>query len=182
MSAITKKLRQLNLHGINKATAIATAQYIEQLEKELSLYKSLESRGSLIRVKFPVNSTYWEASEVILSGDAIMQPIKCVVKDEVQAIMLNTAPNVFSSQAECNRYCAKSDKQRSHTSKLKSSSPAPYISRSELAGHQVEKLRKADRDYYEEHKEEVNQKDRDKYHRLHPNARYYKKRQPKNPE
>lgn len=206
MTAISKKLRQLNLRGVDKATAIATAQYIENLEKELSLYKSLEARGNIVRVKFAIGSCYFtptkvctgffkDGQEVEVTDDMCLDcgqasctgfcsfvPKKKIVNSLDVAVMLNNNQLAFKSEAECKRYCQRRNKEllkNKITAKKVSSDMSTYKPRADLSEEHVEKLRRADRDYYEDHKEEVNQKDRDKYHRLHPNARYYKPRKPK---
>lgn len=206
MAAISKKLRQLNLRGVDKATAVATAQYIEQLEKELSLYKSLEARGKIIRLKFPVDSFYYEPVKVckgFFTDDQLIEvqedmcsscehkscglfscfvPKKMQVRSINHAVLLNKNALAFTTESECKKYCKKQNNILKGTQLVKKQEGeimSSYKSRTELPEEHVEKLRQADREYYVEHKDEVNQKDRDKYHRLHPNARYYKPRKSK---
>ncbi len=204
--SISKKLRQLNLRGIDKATAIAVAQHIETLEKELSLYKSLEARGEIIRLKFPVDSFYWSPkrycdgifSDKVLLDDTVcdscqhkdcknhleIRPIRGQVSSLEVAAILQEKKDVFKTETECKKFCKEEmrnmkGKDKQNQARREESQMSNYVSRSELSEEHVEKLRSADRQYYEDHKEEVNQKDRNKYHALHPNARYYKPRKKK---
>lgn len=145
------KLRNLNLIGIPKAVAEATAEYIDSLEKQLLRYARLKEQGKLIELPaLPGDKYYLESGE----------------------------ERVFTSVEEIVHFLPEVGKTISLSREKRKIQTSTYISRNQLSEETVEQLRASDREYYQEHKEEANKKDRDKYHILHPNARYYKKRKP----
>ena len=135
--------------GIPKAVAEATAEYIDSLEKQLLRYSRLKEQGKLIELPaLPGDKYYLENGEERVF----------VSVEEIVHFLPEVGKTIFLSR----------EKRKIQTFN--------YVSRNQLSEEIVEQLRASDREYYQEHREEVNKKDRDKYHILHPNARYYKKR------
>ncbi|MCM1322879.1 MAG: hypothetical protein NC218_01700 [Acetobacter sp.] len=140
MSSISKKLRQLNLRGLDKVTAVATAQYIEQLEKELDTFKKAEAEGKLIKLKFAVGQQCWfqqlyccgffsDNEPVELKEDMcescpnkgrsdvcakhlVSAPKLQFVHSEVLAIQLSKQEDVFATKKDCQKYCDSLNRQR----------------------------------------------------------------------
>lgn len=149
---VKSKLRSLNLIGIPKAVAEATAGYIDSLEKQVLYYARLKEQGRLIELPALPGDKYYTAEgeeKLFVSIEEIVHLLP-----EIEKTIFLTIP-----------------KKRAFNKSITS-----YVPRDELDSQTVDKLRQSDREYYQDHKEEANKKDQDKYHMLHPNARYYKKR------
>ena len=123
--------------------------YIKSLEKQLLFYKRAEEQGKLLLLPAAVGDRYYTSNNIELTFTSVA---------EVVELMPEIGKTIFLTKIH------------------KPAVAVKYVSRSLLEDTKRAQLQQNDRDYYQEHKEEVNKKDRDKYHILHPNARYYKKR------
>ena len=132
--------------------------YIKSLEKQLLFYKRAEEQGKLLLLPAAVGDKYYTSDNIELTFTSVA---------EIVELMPEIGNTIFLT-------------------KTHKPVATKYVSRSLLEDAKRAQLQQSDRDYYQEHKEEVNKKDRDKYHILHPNARYYKKRkkpdEPRNEE
>lgn len=130
------------------AVSQATSSYIKSLEHQLLVYKRAEEQGRLILLPAAVGDVYYLSNGVQGTFTS---------KEEIVSLLPEINRTIFLT-------------------KTQSRSSTKYVSRSLMEDDRRARLQQNDRDYYQLHKDEVNKKDRDRYHILHPNARYYKKR------
>lgn len=159
---------------ILSAAQSAQAQYLASLCEQLQRYKQLEEASRLVILPAALNAPCYsiqfdDVNQVYTLQEHIFDSIDQMLEASRQTTIYDTEK---VAQDECNKA---NRRLTTPFTACPTSAPA-YTPRSELDETTVQTLRKKDRQYYADNREAINAKDREKYHRLHPNARTYKKR------
>ena len=155
-----EEVKKFKLPPLQLAAISSLTKQLEEQEKELASYRELEKQQRLIKLPIPLNSKFFT-----IEDEEVIEKVATSI-DEV--LFLHESKNLFTDKATATRQLTRET--------ASSISNYRYTPRSELSEDKANTLRNNDKVYYQLHKEEINKKDNERYHLLHPNARYYKKR------